>query len=108
MSSGHTPGPWEARDRNASGRPERRGIGGWDIRQNNDRNLPSGIAYLQSHPMLSRERGEANAMLIAASPDMLEALKVADDALAQMSCDRVPYAVRRQVLDAIAKAEGKS
>ena len=49
---------------------------------------------------------EANARLIAAAPDLLEALKACDEAMAYMSEYDIPITLPAQVRAAIAKAIG--
>lgn len=49
---------------------------------------------------------EANASLIAAAPDLLEALKACDEAMSYMSEYDIPITLPAQVKAAIAKAEG--
>ena len=49
---------------------------------------------------------EANARLIAAAPDLLEALKACDEAMAYMSEYDIPITLPAQVKAAIAKAIG--
>lgn len=50
---------------------------------------------------------EANARLIAAAPDLLEALKACDEAMSYMSEYDIPLTLPGQVKDAIAKATGE-
>ena len=49
---------------------------------------------------------EANARLIAAAPDLLEALKACDEAMSYMSEYDIPITLPAQVKAAIAKAIG--
>ena len=64
--SNHTPEPWQARPRDSASTGK--AVGGWSVFQENTRDLPTTIAYLQSHPMLTFERMEANARLVTAAP----------------------------------------
>jgi hypothetical protein len=52
------------------------------------------------------EMFEANARLIAAAPDLLEALKACDEAMSYMSEYDIPLTLPGQVKAAIAKAIG--
>lgn len=94
MSGKHTPGPW-VKDRHGQLRsPQGKQVGVWD----------AGIAWVQRD-----EESEANARLIAAAPDLLEALKQAVDReeYGKEEGDEVP----QWLLDAraaIAKAEGRT
>jgi hypothetical protein len=92
----HTPGPWQA--------------DGFDVRQ------PAGryVAYAGPHhtpsgeyPASCANEDRANALLIAAAPDMLEALEWADQILADdfYYPDEFP---RSLILSVIAKAKGES
>lgn len=70
--TGHTPGPWQIR-RSRSGYP-------YQIHAPNGSDEPSGIKDVtrwNSICVPSLPEGEANAQLIAAAPDLLEALKQA-------------------------------
>lgn len=92
--SKHTPGPWKV---NAD---EYGNVLG--VRATNDATI------CQINWMIRKRGGlqaEANARLIAAAPEMLEALRLV------MSDDRLMNAMKREqaraILDAIAKAEGR-
>ena len=45
------------------------------ITQANDPNRPNQVARISNHPMTSRAQEEANTRLMAAAPDLLEALE---------------------------------
>ena len=77
----HTGGNWRMRRRNAAFGAKGRPTGGWNIYQEGDRDRPCTIAYLQSHPLLPAEVGEANALLMASSPKLLASLREIDVAL---------------------------
>ncbi len=94
----HTPGPWAAEFGSYGSfaiEAERAGIGG-------------GLLVLASrnqHPLLA-DQMHANARLIAAAPDLLEALRTADRTFAEnglLAC----HAARQEIRAAIAKAEGQ-
>jgi len=84
MSNGHTPGPWIARKAGGSGWPGQRG---WAIDYNEDQEQVVDFVY-----------EEADARLIAAAPDLLEALECL------LKADRDD--VRAMARAAIAKARG--
>ena len=86
----HTPGPWFAKRTGGVGYFE------WYVGRDGE-NYP--IAEDIADPM-TRDQSEANAHLIAAAPDLLEALKAATSF--PLSDSWVPAA-----LAAIAKAEGR-
>ena len=56
--------------------------------------------------MTWRSQAEANARLIAAAPELLEALKACDEAMSYMSEYDIPLTLPGQVKAAIAKAIG--
>ncbi len=91
--STHTPGPWTA----AQTYPgsdwciHARGVGPWQL------------AYLAKHSQIDWPL-EANARLIASSPDLLRELKSCVWLLADLQ--PTPGLVQQQALAAIAKAEG--
>lgn len=97
--SAHTPGPWDRRIEYDSLRDE---IGA--------RGKAVCIVWVRKvDGVLSDERqvvsdpeGEANASLIAAAPEMLDALESAESVLRQAGCD----ATARMVRAVIAKARG--
>ena len=85
MSGGHTPGPWEAlKDNNR-----------WTIFLP-DSYLGNHIAYT-SNGGVSEDQEEANARLIAAAPDLLEALEQARTTIAML---------RRNVVTEIERHDG--
>lgn len=92
----HTPGPWIA-------------VGAWV--EHPDDNTPD-ICNCDPFSMYQEGRSDkevcANARLIAAAPDLLEALKACDEAMAYMSEYDIPLTLPGQVKAAIAKAEGKT
>lgn len=81
----HTPGPWSVIGTNVSGQ-----------------SLTVAETYLDE--FVSRKTAEANARLIAAAPELLEAAKAMLDPL--LVQDRVFWA--RKLRAAIAKAEGRA
>lgn len=98
----HTPGPWYL-DIDKTG-------GNWDYNIRQKTNLGKGrqIAELNPHvnPFKNGESVESNAALIAAAPDLLEALKLAESALEGRDSEGQEYAAK-QARAAIAKAEGR-
>ena len=56
--------------------------------------------------MTWRSQAEANARLIAAAPDLLDALKACDEAMSYMSEYDIPITLPAQVKAAITKAIG--
>lgn len=100
MNVQHTPGPWEWDDMRTKlvghkgAKVLQDGEGMWD--------LCSCVAVVDDKP----ERARSNARLIAAAPDLLEALKLADAMLsgANMNANVVEQKVRA----AIAKATGEA
>lgn len=98
--SAHTPGPWSA------GAPQYA-----RLRRTPDKQKRPITAA--NHPVIANAYGEANARLIAAAPDLLEALIQANNVLeivARISPDDVPRtgSVGQMARDAIAKATGAS
>lgn len=91
--SGHTPGPWSLRHRPS---------GPWTVY------VPamsdSGRERFYNGIWIHQGDNEADARLIAAAPELLEALKLAQDWL---STDDPEWEVRVAVDAAIAKAEGR-
>lgn len=93
----HTEGPWNATERD-------RTVGGFTIRVGDDDDLLC-LAIVPLNGRFAHEV-EANAKLIAAAPDMLAALKEAEELLADLADDDGSVRpVRQQVLAAIVKAE---
>lgn len=102
MENKHTPGPWEVCD---AKRPD-----GFHIRSN-ARHWSIAAAYHMagcSDPSLDISEGEAaaNARLIAAAPELLEALEVAEDVLSSIDGDSVHPCTLHKIRAAIAKARG--
>jgi len=98
----HTPGPWKA--------------DGYMVRQDGSSGsrMIADICYTGPHhtpeseyPRSCRIVDEANARLIAAAPEMLEALEAADQSLADDGYFTDDHA-RQIVLRAITKAKGKA
>ena len=98
MSAQHTPAPWTAQN------------DGRDIisiqHSNNDPGAISMTLAKVTARMTWRSQAEANARLIAAAPDLLEALKACDEAMSYMSEYDIPITLPAQVKAAIAKAIG--
>lgn len=86
----HTPGPWSANQAFCPGRNE------WVIEIQGEENFVADVKIVKT------ETSNANAALIAAAPELLEALLyVAND-------DGCPPDVANVVLKAIAKARGEA
>lgn len=88
MSKTHTPGPWKV------------GLEGY-------------VIHVSGYPCIARcendedqTRSEANALLIAAAPELLEALKFMLER--HLNSDTVTMGDARACRDAIAKAEGRA
>ena len=98
MSAQHTPAPWTAQN------------DGRDIisiqHSNNDPGAISMTLAKVTARMTWRSQAEANARLIAAAPELLEALKACDEAMSYMSEYDIPLTLPGQVKAAIAKAIG--
>lgn len=98
MSAQHTPGPWTAQNN------------GRDIisiqHSNNDPGAISMTLAKVTARMTWRSQAEANARLIAAAPDLLEALKACDKAMSYMSEYDIPITLPDMVKAAITKAIG--
>ena len=92
MSSKHTPGPWTVDDREYAGVK-------WDAIIRNRDNDPVACVGMAGY---TEATGQANAHLIAAAPDMLEALKKLQDSEYE-TVDEFFLITNA----AIAKAEGK-
>ena len=92
MSNGHTPGPWIARKTGGQGWPGQRG---WAIDFNEDQEQVVDFVY-----------EEADARLIAAAPDLLEAL---EELLQLIEIERPDWLHTEQhrARAAIAKARGE-
>ncbi len=100
--SKHTPGPWLVASRSYThGHTGASGIHFWVVDS-------QGNALPCDTRSSKNAEPYANAKIIAAAPDMLDALKIARDAMARMDCGsgtRMGDALE-QVEKAIAKAEG--
>lgn len=96
--SQHTPGPWGAYQLKGH-----EGSDFWWISAGN-RNGWKGASYMQ----VSGQIGEANARLIAAAPELLEALEQAADYLAEFFEEGREHRVIKLADAAIAKAEGRA
>jgi hypothetical protein len=91
----YTPGPWEPIAQAGLADESRM----YDIRYEHDATATAG--YLR-WGFVAKDVGEADARLIAAAPELLEALeRIAS--LTDVNCDEAPIEARR----AIAKAEGE-
>lgn len=98
MSAQHTPAPWTAQN-------DGRDI----ISIQHSNNAPGAISMTLAKVtarMTWRSQAEANARLIAAAPDLLEALKACDEAMSYMSEYDIPITLPDMVKAAIAKAIG--
>jgi len=101
----HTPGPWEA----SEGWPS----DVWHVDMSDGRYSVI-VSRADESAVWSAEESQANARLIAAAPDMLDALRTADDALdyaqAQVDSDKDRDRLRQwrtRVQNVIALAEGR-
>lgn len=99
--SQHTPGPWKALE----------GKNGWQIHTDNkpgkgSPNTNHWIANIKCESCPAHE--EANALLIAAAPDLLEALDIVVGCLLWDKDDKTSIEVMRRVNAARDKAEGRS
>ena len=94
----HTPGPWTTQDYYAE-------KSDWfDICAEHAENGIIGSTYCQSY-----EQNRANAYLIAAAPDLLDALRSAQQQLEQYEQERTGETFNDPFINAaIAKAEGRS
>ena len=95
MSAQHTPGPWKLET-------EGHGhlVNGADGRT---------VVYLHRSGVRNRAEIEANARLVAAAPELLEALHAARNALEHAACGQFGIDFKSSLdvtRDAIAKAEG--
>jgi hypothetical protein len=93
----HTPGPWEIG----------KSSGGDFTIYRYESNTHIGEVYSTLHG--DGERGKANAALIAAAPELLEACKEALRQLGASDCPPIPDGamVRGKLYNAIAKAQGR-
>ena len=91
--SKHTPGPWHLEEREYAGVM-------WDAIVRNHENDPVASVGMAGY---TKATGQANARLIAAAPEMLEALKAT---VVNVDTLRFTLPSIDRVLAAIAKAEG--
>lgn len=110
--SKHTPGPWIVWND---------GHGNLSVRSANERDT-SDATYLEiatevgglrkGQNFKDRSEEQANARLIAASPDLLEALQMVEDAyrdhLSETGEHSIPYSPLAKIRSAIAKATGEA
>jgi hypothetical protein len=95
MSTQHTPGPWKAHPTGLS----RSGLPEYQIHWSDIGECVAEIVH-----------GEANARLIAAAPELLEALEMvrdADDDCKRDGLQTIPSMARTRIDRAIAKATGQ-
>lgn len=110
MNTKHTPGPWKALERytNSNTIPIARKLG-------NDNTYAIFAECNGLGGVRGNTEGDANARLIAAAPELLEALIAAEDHLVGLYGDggqlaesgNRPFALHNQIVAAIAKATGK-
>lgn len=98
MSAKHTPAPWTAKN-------DGRNIISIQHSNNDPGAISMTLAKVTAR-MTWRSQAEANARLIAAAPDLLEALKACDEAMSYMSEYDIPITLQDMVKAAIAKAIG--
>lgn len=105
METKHTPGPWQVKYDEQTGRPS-------GIYAPDDAGIPGAVGHivrLRGLGLPSSEKAQANARLIAAAPDLLEALIVAKATIDELNamCRATTYPkVFDQINAAIAKATG--
>ena len=102
----HTPGPWSVHK--ARDIPDSFEIH-WEIRSAPELNSSTGWGVVNVHRVLragGHAEGEANARLIAAAPELLEALEAAM-LLVDMSTSYRRQGIAQQSRAAIAKAKGE-
>ncbi|MEE3046621.1 MAG: hypothetical protein VX620_15335 [Pseudomonadota bacterium] len=103
----HTPGPWKSYIlRSKAGRDL-----GWIVEHSNGRIAWTSLAYADTNKEADKNdpAREANARLIAAAPDLLNACKAVFDDVASIDNDScLSLEVGRALKAAIAKAEGMS
>ena len=105
--SQHTPGPWSITNDGAWFLVMAGGVAGQIVANVNPESCPDS----RSAPAFRQMPGQANAHLIAAAPELLEASKVARHALSELIAtgDRRVFEAALSALDAvIARAEGRS
>jgi hypothetical protein len=105
MKTNHTPGPWEV-ERARNGLPYRIVAPGGD--DGKPGAVGKHITRWGAISLPSSEEGEANARLIAASPELLRiAERLADDDEVPTDGDMVIAILKRDAKAAIAKATGE-
>lgn len=94
MTTSHTPGPWASHlvDETIVVIPRRP--------------LPQHISTL-GHSEVADDEDYANARLIAAAPELLAALEIADKFCGSLTSDECPDSVHIPIRAAIAKAKGE-
>jgi len=97
--SEHTKGPWTPCPHKTGGRRDQ-----WWVVPEEDRPL---ISLLNIYEGLETEQ-EANAHLIAAAPDLLEALEVVMESFDDISDENLLFDWQRDARRAITKAKGES
>lgn len=108
----HTPGPWELSGGiHLVGNPLEGGQHSLYCADIRHRDYIGGICTIQSADHcppagITRGTAEANARLIAAAPDLLSALRIADAFCGSLTSDVCPDDVHIPIRDAIAKATG--
>lgn len=106
----HTPGPWDYVGPTEHHGPYITSEFGSTIADFYTMTLPNARSTANGGPSkpvhFMHEMAEHNARLAAAAPDLLNALKVALEAIQQDTPQAIGYAVRT-AQDAIAKAEGR-
>jgi hypothetical protein len=90
----YTPGPWKARSRNA-GQPGDDFFLGWQIEG-------------PPEPQRGQFVREADAHLVAAAPDMYEALAMAEEVLAEFPANSRWWPIYKAITEALAKARGET
>lgn len=105
MSAKHTPGPWHVKSDPFHFDTLSSIVGG--EKRGDGKRFPSHELNAEVGGFADFEIQEANARLIAAAPDLLEALEEAEKCLAESEYSEDGYA-RKLVRAAIAKAKGES
>lgn len=107
--SKHTPGPWKARMQYSRGGREL----GWMVEHSNGRIGWASLAYADTNEEapVADPVNAANARLIAAAPDLLEALRKCDEAMTWETggepLDTMLIAARDAARAALAKTQGE-
>lgn len=89
MNTKHTPGPWST----AMWTDDIAGAVGWSVAAGE----PGHLVPTNTFETDDQEEAEANARLMAASPEMLQALRIAEDSVGDLSALEV---VRAAILKA--------